>query len=128
MFIAVLLADDVAGREALTMLVAKYRVERPNLLVGAIPGLIPVALLAVTLVVLRRLAARPPPMTAIAWGGLLPIIAMLVWGHLQYWPLYLPERVAPGFPHGLELVIVPVVFAPVAMIVGVIAAWLIARR
>jgi hypothetical protein len=57
----------------------------------------------------------------------LPIVLVTVFVHLEYWPSWLPARQFLGFPHGLEFVIGPFVFAPVGVLLGYVTAWLIAR-
>lgn len=109
------LADQVAQR-------------RLNPLITGVLGWFPVALLFLG----RWLANRWKPEGAwvgsASWGGLVAILGVLVWANLQFWPLFLPERVQPGFPHGMELVIGPIFFAPVAMLLGGLAGGLAVGR
>jgi uncharacterized membrane-anchored protein len=62
------------------------------------------------------------------WSGLVAILVVLVWINLQFWPLFLPERTYPGFPHGLGFIIGPVFFAPVLMALVMGGVWLVLRR
>ena len=61
-------------------------------------------------------------------GGSIPIIAVLFWANAEFWTDFLPSRVYPGFPHGLELVLGPGLYAPIGMIAGVILALVIPRQ
>ena len=61
------------------------------------------------------------------WSGLTPSLLLLVWANAEAWPLYLPGRAFPGFPHGLELIIVPLFFVPVAMVFGTVAGGVVGR-
>jgi len=64
----------------------------------------------------------------VAVAGSLAIIALLLWANASFWPLFLPGRSYPGWPHGLEMVIVPLFFAPVGMLVAVAIAVLLQGR
>ncbi len=110
----------------LSAVVAQYGADRLNLLVLGLVGTIPLALLVVVLAAYRRFAsAEPVRAMAIAGGGI--VLALLVWAHGSYWPSFLPERSAPMWPHGIEFVVVPLFFAPVGAVVGMLAGWLIHR-
>ena len=114
--------------ESLSAMVAQYREPRQNLLVCGALGLFPIGLLTVGLWVIKRLAPAYAYRGALAIGGCVPIMAVLVWVNLDFWPLFLPARTYPGFPHGLGFVIGPLIFAPVGMAIGVAFVWLAARR
>ncbi|NNE09207.1 MAG: hypothetical protein HKN20_11655, partial [Gemmatimonadetes bacterium] len=47
--------------------------------------------------------------------------------NFDFWPAFLPSRVYPGFPHGLEFIIGPGVFAPIGMLLGVLTVWVSQR-
>ncbi|MCA9752021.1 MAG: hypothetical protein KC591_07505, partial [Gemmatimonadetes bacterium] len=83
-------------------------------------------LLWIAVRVVRRNPAISP--SAAAWGGLVPIVVVLAWASFQFWPKFLPSRVYPGFPHGLEFVIAPLVFAPIGMVLGLAVATVATRR
>lgn len=108
-------------------LVAQYATHRHNLLLLALPSLAPIGLLVLLMWVYRRragaAAARP-----VAIGGLLGILAVTVWINTMFWPHFLPSRSYPGFPHGLEFVIGPVLFAPVGMLLGMAIGVAASRR
>ena len=108
-------------------LVDQYAAERTNLAVISVLGAAPLLLLLLALGI-RRLVRKSWDDTAIyAVGGALPVLAVSLIVNLQYWPKYLPERTFLGFPHGLEFIIGPGVFAPIGMVIGVAVVW-IARR
>ena len=123
-FLWAALADGLGASEALTALVTQYGAERQNLAVLSAVGLAPLALLTIVLLVMRRLRPRDPARPIYAAAGLLPILLVLGWIHSTFWPLFFPGRTYPGFPHGLEFVVGPFIFAPVAMTVGLLVAWL----
>lgn len=109
---------------AITALVEQYQVSRNNLLMCGILGLFPVLLLAVAAWGMSRLAG-PVRAGLLTFGGMTGIVLILVWVNFQFWPSFLPDRVNPGWPHGLEFVIGPLFFAPVAMLVGILMAGLV---
>jgi hypothetical protein len=127
-FLVVALGSGLDVGAAVEALVAQYREPRQNLFVVAIPGLFPLLLLAIGLWIARRIDAARGRRPALALFGLAPILAVLVWVNFQFWPLFLPERTYPGFPHGLEFVIGPGLFAPVGMVVGLVVGWWAVRR
>ncbi len=114
--------------ETMSALAAQYVAPRQNLLVCGALGLFPLALLAGVLWLLRRLAPSSKIRPALALGGLVPVLVVLVWVNVDFWPLFLPSRTYPGFPHGLGFIIGPGFFAPVAMAIGMLASWLVSRR
>lgn len=126
-FFAVGVAEGMGGSGAGAALIEQLDAPRQNLRATAIFGVLPVVLLAVVLGVHRWLRPASLARPALALGGLLPVLAILVWVNLEFWPSFLPSRVYPGFPHGLELVIGPLFFAPIAMAVGLLVGWLVYR-
>jgi uncharacterized membrane-anchored protein len=105
----------------------QYAADRQNLLISAIPGLIPVLLLLAVLWAYRRYGKSERIRRAMGWVGLLAILLVLVWVNLQFWPLFFPSRTSPGFPHGLEFIIGPIFFAPVLMALAMGSVWLALR-
>ncbi len=126
-FLAVALQAGLTPGETLSALAEQYRASRQNLLIVGLPGLFPIALLAAVCWLVGRFVPRAPPRSALAFGGLLPILAVSLWAHLKFWPLFLPARTYPGFPHGLELIIGPLIFAPILMLGGLLVAGLVTR-
>jgi hypothetical protein len=124
--IAFLGAAVVAGSasDALPALFEQAGRRRLNPLVAGALGLAPVLLLLLILVVGPRLAPRWGWGPAVAWAGLAPVALLELWAHWTVWSTYFPSRAMPGFPHGLELVIVPLFFAPVGAVVGVVVGLL----
>jgi len=106
-------------------LIVQYGDERPNLLVTGVIGLLPLGVMGLVIWLHRRLRGQYG--NYLFWGGLIPLVVVVAWSNHEFWRVFLPERSAPGFPHGLELIIGPVVFAPVAMVAGMLIAWLIGR-
>lgn len=127
-FLITMLTEGLGPGEALSAVFDQYAQRRQNPLANTVLGLIPVAPLVLILVI-YRLRKGPAGSTAIATGGGIGIASMLLWANMEYWPNFLPGRDYPGFPHGLEIVIGSLFFAPVAMLVGVVMGvlWLRAR-
>lgn len=127
-YVVVGLMDGLGVGGAVSALVAQIGDGRPNPLIAGILGLLPMGLLLLGVWVGGRLHAAGHRVVAAGWGGFGAILLVLVWVNLMAWPLYLPGRSFPGFPHGLELVIGPIFFAPVAMVVGAGIGWVVAGR
>jgi hypothetical protein len=121
------LLSEMSPASVFSAMVAQYGDARPNLLVTGIIGLIPLAALGIVLWVHRVRGGSPRTRKYLLLGGLVPVLAVLVWSNYEFWSVFLPGRRAPGFPHGLELFIGPVIFAPVAMVVGMLVSWLAGR-
>jgi hypothetical protein len=102
--------------------------QRQNLLSASLLGLVPALLLLAVLRLIRRFDAENTWRAAAGWGGLLGILLILIWANHEVWPHFLPGRTFPGWPHGIELVIAPLFFAPVAMLIGGTVAGILARR
>ena len=100
---------------------------RQNPFLSAVVGLVPMLLLLAVLALGPRWWPRAGWGPAAAWSGLAAILLVLGWAHTQFWPLFLPHRVYPGFPHGLELVIAPLFFAPPAAALGVAVGLMMGR-
>jgi len=122
-----LLAAGHSVVETLQALSAQLQTERRNLLLVGLPAVVPFALLALVLVIYRRWRGVGGS-RQVAVAGSLAIIALLLWANASFWPLFLPGRSYPGWPHGLEMVIVPLFFAPVGMLVAVAIAVLLQGR
>ncbi len=110
----------------LDALAAQYGADRLNLLVLGFVGTIPVLFLTVALGVYRRFGSAGP-IGAMALAGISLVLLLLTWAHGSYWPSFLPERVAPMWPHGIEFVVVPLFFAPIAAVAGMLGGWLVHR-
>jgi hypothetical protein len=125
-FTGCLVLDGYGLPATIAAVSAQYGAERQNLFLAGVPGLLPYALLALIVAVhrWRRGHARS---TGLALSGGLPIAFVLAWANASFWPLHLPGRDYPGWPHGLEMVIAPLFFAPVAMAAGLLV-YAAARR
>jgi hypothetical protein len=117
-FVLVALTSGMSPADTAGALAAQYAASSVNLTVSSGLGLVPLLLLTVVLWIRRRLRAptEGPPLYAI--GGALPILAVAIFVNLEYWTAFLPNRKFLGFPHGLEFVIGPGVFAPIGMLAG----------
>lgn len=127
-FTAVGVAEGMGLSSTLGAVVAQYGTRRLNLFMVAVLSFLPLALLALLVYLIGRFTSIRASRWALAVGGAVAIVAVMVWINFQFWPAFLPERRAPGFPHGLEFVIGPLYFAPVGMVVGMVAAGLLERR
>lgn len=117
-FLVVGLVEGMGLPGTMTAIMEQYTVRRLNLLVVAVLSLLPLMFLALVVYLLGRIASIRASRRSLALGGLSGLLAVMVWVNLEFWPIFLPDRVAPGFPHGLEFVIGPLFFAPVAMFIG----------
>ncbi len=125
-FLVCALLADLTLADSLRETGAQFVVERRHLWGVGVLGLIPVLLLTGLGWVLGRWL-EPLRTRRICQAGLLGIALILVWVNVEFWPGYLPERAFRGFPHGLEFVIGPLFFAPTAMLLLMLCAWLVTR-
>ena len=109
-------------------LIDQYAADRTNLTVITLLGLVPLLLIMLLLGIRRVIRKTWQGSAVYAVGGVIPVVAVMAFVHLQYWPSYLPNRQFLGFPHGLEFVIGPLVFAPIGVVIGCVVARLTARR
>jgi len=121
------IAAGLSPDETLSATLEQFKAERQNLLICGAIGLFPVLLLLGALWIYRRAGGSAQTRLAMARVGLITIILVLIWVNFQFWPLFLPSRTYPGFPHGLELIIGPIFFAPAAMLAGMVVVWLFYR-
>jgi len=103
-----------------TACVEQFFTPRQNLGVAAGLGLFPVLLTGLLLWIGRRFGWRWSSDNNVAVAALMPVLLVLAWANYEFWPIFLPDRVYPGFPHGLELVLGPLFYAPAAMLIGLI--------
>lgn len=126
-FVVCALFEGLPVSEAMAALIEQFTAERQNLLVCGLIGLFPVGLLHGCLWLHRWRKGTVSVQKGMSTGGLVGILLVLIWVNFQFWPTFLPERVYPGFPHGLEFIIGPVFFAPVAMGIGMAVGWATSR-
>jgi hypothetical protein len=100
---------------------------RQNPLRSAPLGLLPACILLLALWLGHRSRRDSSSVRIAGWGGLIAILLVIVWANVEAWSGFLPSQIYPGFPHGLELVIGPLIFAPIAMLVGALVAVVVAR-
>jgi len=120
-----MLLEGMSPGAALAAVTEQYAGRRQNPLANTVLGAVAVVPLAL-IVLIYRLRKGAAGSTALAFGGGVGIVLTQLWANLEFWPNFLPGREYPGFPHGLEIVIGSLFFAPVAMLVGVVIAalWL----
>lgn len=125
-FLLIALMEGMGVGGSLSAMIEQYQTDRLNLGVLGLTGVIPFALLVVVLAIVKRFAG-PDHLRGIATGAGTIIALLLVWSHWTFWPGFLPDRVYPGWPHGIEFVIVPLFFAPVGALFGGIAGFFVSR-
>lgn len=126
-YLVVAVTSGLSPVEALDALRVQFS-GRPNLMATALLGLAPIALFTGVLRLLRRRDPEGRWLGVAGWSGLAPALVILIWANSEVWPLYMPGRSFPGFPHGLELVIGAIFFVPIALVLGGLAGALMARR
>jgi len=108
-------------------LLEQYQQSKRNPLLTALLSGFPFMLLAAIIWVAQRRGATVRTSRDLTLGGGTAILLVMLWANLEYWPRFLPGLPYPGFPHGLELVIAPLHFAPFAMALGAFIGWLAGR-
>jgi hypothetical protein len=126
-FILVALTSGMTAADTVGALLAQYVAPRVNLAVCSGLGLVPLLLLALLLWIGRRRRPGAEGTRLYAIGGALPILAVTVFVNVEYWTAFLPNRRFLGFPHGLEFIIGPGIFAPIGMLAG-LAVVAVVRR
>lgn len=126
-FLAVALGSGMSPAASGAALLDQYLAQRPNLLLTSALELLPLVLLVLILWFRRRRLGVDQSSPDYALGGAMPILAVAIWVNFEYWSAWLPARTFLGFPHGLEFVIGPLIFAPVGLLLGLSLVWL-ARR
>lgn len=119
-YLVAALASGLGPTASLDALVEQSLGGRPSPLATGILGLFPALLLLGGVLLARKLRPEARWIRAAGWGGLGALLIILAWANFEAWPLFLPGRSPPGFPHGIELVIGPVVFGPIAILVGAV--------
>lgn len=126
-FWATALAKGMGLDQGTSALAAQFTAPRLNLFVLGGLNAAPVLLLALGLGLARKRGLGAQRWAMLFVAGLLPVLAVELWAQFSFWRLFLPERKAPGFPHGLELALGPLLYAPVAMLICVVVAALSSR-
>lgn len=127
-FMIVAIAEGMGFGAGFSALIEQYQTQQQNLgMLGAL-GLIPLLLLSVVVWLLRFVKRLRAKRRRLAAGGAIAILAVLAWVNLQFWPVFLPNQTYPGFPHGLEFVIGAFIFAPIAMVAGMLIAGFTGQR
>ena len=127
-FTGVALFSDMSMAETTRALIEQYSGRKQNLLVVGIMGCLPLVLLALALWLHRSFKGSPTMRPVLTWSGYFAIYLVMTWVNIEFWSDFLPGRVYPGFPHGLEFVIGPLYFAPMGMAVCMVLAWLAASK
>ncbi|MEM7193611.1 MAG: hypothetical protein AAF402_01585 [Pseudomonadota bacterium] len=113
---------------SLTKAVAdQYVVKKGNLLITSALGLLPLLLLTLVMWVVGKFVRSVHYRRSMFFGGVTAIVLIIVWANTTHWRSYLPDKQFLSWPHGIELVIGPLIFAPIAMLLGVLAGWLTSR-
>jgi len=126
-FIAVALSSGLSMSDTLNALATRFSAKRVNIAMSTALGLFPWLLLLAFLGIRRLLKLPPSKSTTYAAVGSVPAILIALFVNLEYWPTFLPQQTYAGFPHGLEFVIGPGVFAPIGLLIAIIMAWLATR-
>jgi len=119
------LGGGMAVGEVVAACTEQFFTPRQNLGVAAGLGLFPVMLTALLLWIGHRAGWVWASDLNVAVAALMPVLLVLAWANFEFWPTFLPDRVYPGFPHGLELVLGPLFYAPAAMLIGLVAGAMI---
>lgn len=122
------LTNGFSFSEAAQATMSQFFADRQSLFFATLLNLFPVLLLLLFLWILQKWRASEESFSTIAWGGFLPIAVILIWVNVEVWPLFLPGTAYPGFPHGLEMIIGPAIFAPLAATGGVLVVVFTSRR
>lgn len=100
---------------------------RPSVLATTVLNLAPVGMLAIVLFAHARGNGSEITRGRMAWAGCIAILIITVWVNLQFWPRFFPAQQPLGFPHGIELVIGPLFFAPFAALSATAGTWILDR-
>ena len=125
-FLACLLMADFSLSPAWNAVVDQYGQTRQNPFLISVLGYLPVLLLALVVALIRWRKGHSIA-TYMATTGGLAITFILVWTNFEFWPNFLPGKTYPGFPHGLEIVIGSIFFAPAAMILALLVTGIYLR-
>ena len=117
-FLLVALGVGMSISDTLTALSEQLVSRRHNPIISSLLGFFPFTLMLIILWAHRRLGGSQVLNSRLMLGGAIPIILVLLWANFEFWPTFLPDRSSPEFPHGLELLIGPVFFAPIALLAG----------
>ncbi|NNE10219.1 MAG: hypothetical protein HKN20_16790, partial [Gemmatimonadetes bacterium] len=118
-FAIVALSKGMAAGAIPGLIVEQYQARRQNLFVCGAISVAPLLALLVVGWIYARFRGAAQTRHLMMWGGLIPIVLVQIRVNFDFWPAFLPSRVYPGFPHGLEFIIGPGVFAPIGMLLGV---------
>ena len=131
-YIYTLLVNGFGIADSFQALINQYGQTRRNPLLMAILGIFPFLLQAIVIAVIRlRVRRKHGDLFAtenLAWGGSAMIAIVLIWAYVEFWPNFLPGKQYPGFPHGLEVVIASLFFAPVGAAIGMIITYLLMKK
>jgi hypothetical protein len=125
-YVAAALGAGMGAGDAVSAMITQIG-GRPALLTPAVLTLAPILVYLLALRFLRRRDPAGGWLPFASWAGLIPSLMLIVWANLQVWPSHLPGMTPPGWPHGLELVIVPIFWLPFSLVLGTIVGGLIAR-
>lgn len=106
----------------------QYRADKNNLFVISVLGLLPLLLVGLLLFVRKLVRKSWSGSAAYAFAGAVPVLLVAIFVNLEFWPKYLPARQFLGFPHGLEFIIGPFVFAPIGILLGFLFVWAVRKK
>ena len=101
--------------------------KRNLLIIGAL-GFIPLALQVLILFVSKKVMKNKFISNNEMGVSHLLLFSIIVWSNLEFWPKYFIALKYPGFPHGLELFLGPVVFGSIAIAASSLLFLLIGPR
>ncbi|MCR9262197.1 MAG: hypothetical protein NXH95_20980 [Pseudomonadaceae bacterium] len=127
-FVVVALGSGLSVVETLMAVVEQFTSRKQNLFVVGALSLLPVVLMVLVIWLVRKFKHGSVDARTLTIGGAAGILAVDIWINFEYWPTFLPQMTYAGFPHGLEFVLGPFFFAPIAMVIGMVIAAVVTRR
>ena len=122
-FIVCAIFKSIPFTEIPTYVSDQFYTARGNLAILGVVGLFPMLIMAIVLWIVQKLTKGSIAGDYLFYSGLIAIIMIIGWANGSYWLAYLPNRNFLGWPHGIELFIGPVVFAPIGMLICILVAW-----
>lgn len=123
------LAAEMGLLDTLNAVMDQYGPEaRPKLWSSSVISVVPVLGLGLVLWLIAKIRGKHDLTPLLGAAALVALALVLIWSNVSFWLTFLPEQRTPGWPHGLELVVGPLVFAPLAMLTAMLLAWAVGRR
>lgn len=122
------LSASMSMGDVTAALMARYTERRNNMAMVGLLNLVPLVAHGL-LLALHRWRNFPAEHRRIyAGAGAVPVVLVALFVNASFWPLFLPAQQTPGFPHGLEFVVGPLLFAPIGIAVAWFAVYIVLRR